>query len=252
MLRIVTIAFFLIPVFGNAQDCDFLLKSGNYSAILKQIQILNPEIFIRPNSSPAEMYLALKRESERIARDEISTELSAHLRATQSEHFAVDTLISLTIFYRNALYALEQRAANLWRQQEVRSLAGRPLSPEMQNFAEHLLDTFFSPNTLNDQSLTSEEVQIYFRERPWMKFRWDLALETVGDWMVKEASDSVLNLKTKPTLSAFNSLVLPSSFDWNQQNQIRVALSRDKRVGACCLSEPGCTLCPHNRGVLRR
>jgi hypothetical protein len=224
----------------HAADCGFLLRDGNYKSILKQIEILNPEILRAREPSPAQIYLDLKNESERIASREIDAPLIQRLRETQRDHFAVEGLDAraMTIFYRNALYQLEQRVASLWRQQEVRSLAGRPLSPGAQNFAEHLLDSFFSPNGLNDRSMTFNEAQEYFRTRPWMEFNWSEAIRAV---------ELALQSATPP-----GDIHLPEIFNWSEQNRIRLALMQDRRPGVCCLSEPGCTLCPHNREVRKR
>ncbi|MGZ3723351.1 MAG: hypothetical protein ACXVA9_10495 [Bdellovibrionales bacterium] len=240
----VQLAFFLLALISSAraEDCDFLLRDGVYKSVLRQIQILNPAILTSSEPAPVKMYLDLKRAAENFKGGVLSDALEGHLRETQLDHYHVDQLSreELAVFYRNALYALLQRAANLWRQQEVRSLAGRPLSRELESFAMHLLDSFFSPNALNDQSLSSREAQEYFRRRPWIDFDWNGALGAVEDWLRLGTERSVANLK------------LPESFDWNQQNRIRLALSQGRRPGACCLSEPGCTLCPHNRGARRR
>jgi hypothetical protein len=231
-----TLLLVMFSTLAHAHDCDFLLRDGGMKSILRQTAELNAEIVAPERATPAEIYLMLKRESERVARAEVGEDLARRLRESQAHHYRVRELDphQLTIFYRNALYALEQRAAQLWRRQEARSLAGRPLKPDLQNFAEHMLDTFFSPNGLNDRAMTSREAEEYFRAKPWMDFNWQAAIRAVED---------AFKAGTEPVFD-------DTIFDWNTQSRIRIALLQDKRPGACCLSEPGCTLCPHNRGHL--
>jgi hypothetical protein len=239
MLRILLPFIFIFAPACFAHDCSFLLHDGGYRAVIGQILNLNPEILEGGREpAPAEIFVRLKRESEKYATADLPERLARALRVSQAKHYAVAALgtSELSNFYRNALRALTLRAAQLWRQQEVRGIAGRPLSPRLQNFAEHLIDTFFSPNGLHDDSLSGSEATQYFASRPWMTFNWEAALATVEEQPGKSGRE----------------LEIPRVFDWNEGHRIRIAMDRDRRPGACCLSEPGCKLCPHNRLVLRR
>jgi hypothetical protein len=218
------------------EDCSFLLRDGSYKALLKQVQRLNPQILALESPTLAQVYVALKEQTEK--RGPVSDRLAENLRQTQAKHFVTPELNreELTRFYQNALRALIQRTADLWRRQEVRALAGRPLKPRLQDFAEHLLDTFFSPNGLNDQSLSSVEARDYFKNRPWMTYPWVKILEAMESEIERPLSAAQI----------------PAWVDWSEANRIRIALQADRRAGECCLSSPGCTLCPHNRGWLKR
>lgn len=218
------------------EDCSLLLRDGSYKALLNQVQRLNPQILTSESPSLAQVYIALKQQTE--ISGLVSDRLAENLRATQAKHFVTPELNreDLTRFYQNALRALINRTADLWRRREIGTLAGRPLKPRLQNFAEHLLDTFFSPNGLNDQSLTSDEAKDYFARRPWTAYPWVKILAAME------------NEVERPPAAA----QIPAWVEWNEANRIRVALQADRRPGECCLSSPACTLCPHNRGWLKR
>jgi len=188
------------------------------------------------------MYLALKHES--LQTGEIPEELVVALKNTQAKHFRTSEMdgTALTLFYRNAVHALMQRAAQLWREEEVAHLSPRPLSPATERAATHLLDTFLSPNGLNDTALTVREAEAYFAERPWAELNWSLAVNAMDEW---------LSVNSRQGFSAIQSFRAPKEMNWNDANRIRLALSQDRRTGECCLTEPGCTLCPHNRGWRR-
>jgi hypothetical protein len=222
-----------------AHDCDLRLHDGSYQSLWRQIHQLNPEILEGgPTATEAQIYLRVKSESEKYATAEISPRFARELAASQRRHFSVENmdLKSLSNFYRNALRALVHRAAALCRRHEVTRLVEGPLTPRLQRFAEHLLDTFFSPTGLHDDALASTEAAHYFSARPWAGFNWEAAIATVASQPHKGARE----------------IEIPRVFDWNEAHRIRIALQQDRRTGACCLSEPGCILCPHNRASLRR
>jgi len=213
---------------------------GSHRSLAQQVNRLNPAILGSRVLSLEQIYLGLKHES--IQSGAIPRELATLIKDNQGKHFRMEDMDSeaLTIFYRNAVRALMQRAAQLWREEEVAKLSSQPFSPAVGRAATHLLDTFFSPNGLNDSALTVREAEAYFAERPWKQLNWSLAFAAMEEW-----------LNGRNGSSPFQTFTDPKDISSNDANRIRLALSQARRTGECCLTEPGCTLCPNNRGWRR-
>jgi hypothetical protein len=156
------------------------------------------------------------------------------LRQSQRDHYAVENMTDaeLVQFYDNAIRGLKARVAQIWREEEIRRLAGK-LTPRLESVATRILDTYFSPVGLND-NLSPDQAEDYFAKRPWKFFPWAEALAALADFNGDFYSFSAPQLTPE------------------DNRRVQLALAASGRVGDCCLSHQGCTRCPLNRASLRR
>ena len=227
-----------------ADSCSDALTEGNYVSLVGVLRRLNPVLAV-PGEDLEQIYLRLKREDESVRGGLLSSNLAEHLRRSQSDKYRMQDLddAGLLIFYRNSLYALIQRTSNLWRRREVERLAGtRRGSPE-ERVATHLLDSFFSPHSLDDLSLSSGTAEDYFSQRPWAAYKWLDAMKTISAWLGERGVRSQFEFSkwVSENQTRFN------ISDWGEINRLLMALVSDRRLGECCHSQAACVRCPFNR-----
>jgi len=206
---------------GAFADCGEHFSPGLHSA-LRTAEALSPELAGAQSSE--ELFLRLLEPNAP----------GPDLRSSQRDHYNVENMTDaeLAQFYDNAIRGLRARVAQLWRQEEVEKIVGK-LSPRVEGVATHLLDTFFSPVGLNE-GLSPDEAEDYFGKRPWITFPWATAVQAIEGYSgeaYRFHSDKLSN---------------------EDNRRVQLALMTSGRLGDCCLTEPGCTRCPHNRASLRR
>jgi hypothetical protein len=213
---------------SDSAVCANLLASGGYKVILRQAR----ELGVVQSDDPVpleQLYLKLK--------DAEWSAPGAFNLGYWEKHFAVENLSEpeRLQFFRNSVHALYVRAASLWRIQEVRTQVGPVMHPETEAVLAALLRRGFSPWGLEDRDLTPAAAREHFRERKWMAWPWAKLAMFLSAWR-----------ESGTDLSKFwdeHADGLPADFyQW-----IYIALNGRREGPVCCLSEPGCMTCPHNR-----
>jgi hypothetical protein len=228
MKLLCTVFFFALSVHASAPTCANILASGGYKTILRQASELG--VVASTEAIPLEeLYLKLKDA-------EYSEPPDLDLGYWRN-HFSVGGLSEAERrqFFLNSVHALYIRVARLWRIQEVRIQVGPVMHPETETVLAGLLKKSFSPWGLEDRDLTPAAAREHFRAKRWMSWPWAKLAMFLSAWR-----------ESGTDLSKFwdeHSDGLPA--DYYQRIYVAVKDRRDGPV--CCLSEPGCVTCPHNR-----
>lgn len=225
----------------TAATCANLLASGGYRNAVKQAFELGIV------ASPAEVmpleefYLQLKN-----AEAAPPPNLREVLTNTRQHQFAIDAMSEreLRQFYTNAVNTLYVRIANYWAVQEVRTQVGPVMNRALETTLTRVLAQYFSPWRLEDKDLRPESAREHFRQKKWIMLPWQKIASFVTEWQSHSGETKFSSME----FSKFWDARAPSyGLNHDVYQRLYLALSRGPDAPACCLSEPGCVACPHNR-----
>lgn len=146
-------------------------------------------------------------------------------------------------FYKNTLRERYIQAGRRLKLAYIRAAVGDPLTPKLRSIAVHLLTSYLTPYSFEDEELTVERARALMEEKPWLRFPWWEAIPAAEDW-----------IKTHPGNHSYTDIsrcLASRSFGpewtWSDHQRLALALTRVRKPGACCSSNPGCLNCPNNR-----
>ncbi len=249
MRQILILIWFLITSTQTyASTCEASLQASQQSVVVRQIQQLNPNILggAKISDDWSSVYILLKTEEQKYAAGGLfDPDLKNYILQNQSKHYEFKNFTDRDFkqFYINALRSLYVRAANFWMTAEVTQLAGRQLHPDILKIASRILEGTSSPWTLKDRELTSEAAALYFNERKWERLPWAQLLSFVEAW--KKVSPYSFSYDEFSKFWSANAEKF--GLDFSLFSRVQSALSGHEKSLFCCLSDPGCMNCPHNR-----
>lgn len=259
MKQILILSWFLFASANSqASTCEAAVADSQHAVVIRQIQQLNYKILpsadtIKPGEYPAQwswLYAFLKFEEYRYGRGEtLPDDLKAQIVANFGSHYEFKdfTDVHFRQFYINSLRSLYVRVAAFWTQTELVRLNGGPLDEDVARIAARVLESTSSPWTLKDRELTPVSAEQYFVNRKWEELPWSKIFTAIAAWK-----------KYSPYDFSYDKF---SKF-WNEQGEqlgldhdvfvkLQQAASGHESSLFCCLSEPGCNNCPHNRRWLK-
>lgn len=248
-MKLLIALLFTIPAYASdgAVVCANLLASGGYKVILRQAHDLG---VVESATDPVPLeQLYLKLKDAEITKPD-AEELRAKLAATRQKQFAIEAMSAPEIrqFYKNSLKALYVRTAGLWYTQEVRTQVGPVMSKELEESLTRYLKQSFSPWGLEDRDLTPQAARDLFKQRKWMSWPWQRIAALMAGWY--ESRDGDLSFDSKEFGKFWDANARDLSHEIFQK--MYLALNHVADSPACCLSEPGCVNCPHNRRWRRK
>lgn len=233
-----TFLFFLLinfpGVHASSETCANLLASGGYKKVLRQAFDLG---VLEADEAPPLQNLYLKLKDAEWAPLEID-KVRGRIES-KARHYRVSQMDDREAiqFYRNSLRGLYIRVAEMWRLQEVRTQVGPVMKSELEDILGMLLARSFSPWSLEDAELSPQAAREHFESRRWMMWPWmNIAGFTAG-FLESDKSFS----------DYWDQAGAPLPFEY--YHKLNRALAEQK-LKTCCLSEPGCRNCPHNRAWL--
>jgi len=242
---ILLLLLFVIGAAAHPSDnvtCANLLASGGYKVILKQAHDLGLVKSVTEPVPLEQLYLRLKTAEWTEADIE---QLRSSLLAARQRQFQIDTMSApeLQQFYQNAIHALYIRVVDLWRTQEVRMLVGPVMRRDVEEALSRMLAREFSPWGLEHRELTPEAAREHFRTRKWMMQPWSKYAVFLTEWF--EGHPEKFDAREFSKFWDQKASVHALNFEMYQR--FYMALNRAVEPSICCLSEPGCVACPHNR-----
>jgi hypothetical protein len=252
-MRKIAILIWLLTSHAPAwpSTCEAGLVNSQQSVVLKQIAQLNPKLN-EPNRTEnwADLYVALKKEEQIYAAGGLlNSALKSIILANQSKRYEVQNLNpnELRQFYINALRSLYVRVAAFWTHDELLRINGQPLHQDIERVAGRILESTSSPWSLKDRELSAEAAADFFKNQPWQQLPWRQLLNFIEAW--KKHSPYEFSYSEFSNFWDLNAEKF--GLDISIFSRLQSALSGHESSLFCCLSEPGCTNCPHNRRWLK-
>jgi hypothetical protein len=251
MKQILILTWFLFASANSqASTCEAAVLSSQHSVVFRQIQQLNPELSTAPQGDWAHLYVVLKSEEWKYGGETPLNETQKELIAkSQGAHYDFKdfTEAHYRQFYVNALRSLYVRVAAFWTAQELERLNGGKLDPNVQRVAARILEGTASPWNLKDRDLTPESARQYFKTQPWKALPWKNIFAFIEAW--KKFSPYEFS---HDKFSKFWSEQAENfGLEYQYFSPLQQAASGHEASLFCCLSEPGCNNCPHNRRWLK-
>lgn len=229
--------------YASGTDCQVLLGHGEHQVISRQASVLVGEAV--DALSMRELYLKLKEQETSLPED-ISLLRVRLLSSDRARLYDFERLSDqeLLQYRRNAMQALYARVASLWRAQEVRGLAGEwSANHQVMEVLVRLFKKSFLPWGLEDSDLSLEKARAYFAERPWREWPWAEMATLLADFMRHHPGEFSSQDFSRFWDKRAGELGLPFEF----YSRLERVLRERSEPSVCCLSEPGCVTCPHNR-----
>lgn len=178
--------------------------------------------------------------------NQIDSELQRHL----VEHFGKDFSLenkngeALTRFYLNSLRLSYIRVARKIRNQWLDSVAGKN-GRVTRRFAISLWNSLLFPKSLEAHELSPQQAKEILSNQPWTKFPWQKGLKLMELWSQQDQDQEY----SRRGFYKWVELQSDHGLSDVEIGQMVKALDRLSLADAspCCVSEPGCEMCPLNR-----
>lgn len=241
---------FMSSAQGPSCAALFELPSDPLGAFRESTEKINPQLLAEVTNLP-ELYMSLLREDRRIneTREPLSEDLAAWVRKNFSDRYLVpDNPRDVKLFYSNSLMSLYSRVAWEYKKQIIESLAGRPVSGDLLQITQALMDSYFGARGFTDRISTPENVREFFESRPWETMPWKDVVTVLEKWLASPESERGFTAFYKWYEAQKDIPVL--SFDHLQR--IYMSIMKKPSPVICCKSSYACNICPHNRAWLKK
>lgn len=237
-----------------ASSCDNLLGLGKAVERIKQI---NPNLVMETDGpiSKLNLIMTLKREIWRFLpfgnipwkdKAPLDESLKARLLEQFNKRYRVDEMSEddLYLFYVNQLRSVYHLLIREWMEDELSAVG--PLTPDLKNFGLSLMSRSLTPSYLLSTTFSPEMTEEILKEEKWREFPMHHAFQ-----LAKEAKE--LGLSLLETMDWLREHPL-----WQEigrptyRTAIETAFRHPGFNNLCCLTDPGCILCPNNRAWLRK
>lgn len=138
---------------------------------------------------------------------------------------------------------MEKEIESIWK--------GAALSPAAKNFGLSLMSRAMETAILSTHYIFPERAEEILRKKSWLGFSWGPALSIFNDFQTRWL-DSHQSPSRREIQDWMAEHPLASALSVRDQTVIETGLAERKIAVTCCLTDPGCTLCPNNRAWLRK
>lgn len=238
----------------SASSCDDALGA---SKALERVRQLNPELVNEtPESlSKLDLIMILKKEIWRLLpfgnipwkdKTPLEESLKTRLHEQFNKRYRLDEMDDedLYLFYANQVRSVYFLLVREWMEEELAVVES--LTPYLKNFGLSLMSRSLTPSHLLSSTFSPEMTEEILNEKKWKEFPLDKAFQ-----LAKEAKE--LDLSLSETMDWLRKHPL-----WEEMGSpsyrmaIETAFRHPGFNNPCCLTDPGCLLCPNNRSWLRK
>jgi len=258
------LSFFIFGAFSvlsgfsfSAAACDNFLDSTPSSKVIEKVHALDPAFEVPKNLSDEEVLLFLKEKIWSFLPEgsipwKNTTPLSEELKQLLKERFQKSYQLEkmnekdLSLFYANQLRSAYFLALREWMEKEVEHAAqGMELSRFQKTVGLSLISRALSPSGLLRDTLSPTLAKELLQKKEWRAFPWKEAFQVIA----------LFPQDQKMSLMEIQNWVFENTdervFSPTDRAQLEAALRQPSFNNPCCLTEPGCLLCPNNRFWLK-
>lgn len=252
------VLFILLVLWADTSLGSVCDASLNSSKALQRIEQLDPALFKNASTalSKDDLLILLKERIWELLPNgsipwknkiELSESLKSNLHEQFNKSFRMDEMSedNLYLFYANQLRSIYYLLLREWMEEKVTEEATEELTSFTKNFGLALMSRSLATAGLLSDTFNPELTRETLGHREWKDFPWKEAFQMAKEW-------NELGLSVQELSDWINSHSIGAELKPSHRSAVERALRYPGFANPCCLTDPGCLLCPNNRSWLRK